>query len=373
MAKKKYDWANGAELLAHTKRKHKILKEYLRQYMVVRCSLPHQERFRLAIVDGFCGGARYKCGSPGSPIIFVETVREATSELNIRRAAQGLKPIEIDLLLIVNDFDPEVIALCKKHLTPIIAEAKEVERRFNVNVEYFNDTFENIYPDTKKLINKNQFNGSVIYNLDQCGHSNIDVSTIADILGSYQAPEIFYTFAIQAFLTYLEAGSRKVLENRFKPFGIDPSAIDDIETLAAGANKNRWLGVTELLVFDVFKGLGGFVSPFSINNPDGYHYWFIHFAKNYRAREVYNQVLHNNSTSQAHFGRSGLQMLRYDPNHEGSLYLFREEDAKNRADNFMMTFRARSPIKAMRWKYRSSTQVSSMKLQRIPMIFANPS
>ncbi len=66
-----------------------------------------------------------------------------------------------------------------------------------------------------------------------------------------------------------------------------------------------------------------FVSPFSINNPGGWRYWLIHFANNYRARQVYNNVLHQNSTAQAHFGRSGLDMLSYDPRHEdGSLYLF---------------------------------------------------
>jgi hypothetical protein len=41
-----------------------------------------------------------------------------------------------------------------------------------------------------------------------------------------------------------------------------------------------------------------------------------------RARQVYNDVLHNNASTQAHFGRSGLNMLSYDPKEEGSLYLF---------------------------------------------------
>ncbi len=38
---------------------------------------------------------------------------------------------------------------------------------------------------------------------------------------------------------------------------------------------------------------------------------------------AYNNVLHDNSSEQAHFGRSGLNMLAYDPSHEdGALYLF---------------------------------------------------
>lgn len=326
MSKKEYDWVNGAELLDHTKRKHKILQEYLRDYMMVRCSSPFPERFRLAIVDGFCGGARYGCGSPGSPIIFVETVKAATSELNIRRAAQGLKPIEVDLLLVVNDLDTEVINLCKSNLAPVIAAVRDQERRLSVTVEDFNGEFEEIYPQIKEVIARHGFKGSVIFNLDQCGHSYVGAPTIVDILGSYPSPEIFYTFAIQALLAYLQANNRSRLERSFAPFDIDPGAVSDLDALAAVANKGTWLGAAERVVFETFKRYGGYVSPFSINNPGGYQYWLIHFAKSYRAREVYNVVMHNNSTSQAHFGRSGLQMLHFDPRHEGSLYLFRDED-----------------------------------------------
>ncbi|MGD9714263.1 MAG: hypothetical protein AB7V46_19700, partial [Thermomicrobiales bacterium] len=66
-----------------------------------------------------------------------------------------------------------------------------------------------------------------------------------------------------------------------------------------------------------------FVSPFSINNPEGWRYWLIHFANAHKARQVYNNVLHDNAPEQAHFGRSGLNMLSYDPSHDdGALYLF---------------------------------------------------
>ena len=77
------------------------------------------------------------------------------------------------------------------------------------------------------------------------------------------------------------------------------------------------------MVFEVFHRCAPFVSPFSINNPDGWRYWFIHFANACRARQVYNNILHDNATLQAHFGRSGLNMLSYDPrDDEGRLYLF---------------------------------------------------
>ncbi|MDP6690957.1 MAG: three-Cys-motif partner protein TcmP, partial [Alphaproteobacteria bacterium] len=74
MARKSYDWSGGAELDDHTRCKHKILKEYFRQYLITRCQLPQQEKFRLAIIDGFAGAGIYNCGSFGSPLIILETL-----------------------------------------------------------------------------------------------------------------------------------------------------------------------------------------------------------------------------------------------------------------------------------------------------------
>ena len=47
MATKQYDWAGGATLEEHSRRKHKILREYFFDYLTVRCQSPHQSRFRL--------------------------------------------------------------------------------------------------------------------------------------------------------------------------------------------------------------------------------------------------------------------------------------------------------------------------------------
>lgn len=85
-----YSWSNGAELDDHSRRKHKILREYFHQYLNVRCQLPQQSKFRLAIVDGFSGGGRYQCGSAGSPIIFIEELDRTLEVINLRRSLQGM-------------------------------------------------------------------------------------------------------------------------------------------------------------------------------------------------------------------------------------------------------------------------------------------
>ena len=123
MTLKEYDWAGGAVLEEHSQRKLKILREYFSKYLSVRCGLPRQSRFRLAIVDGFAGGGRYRCGTSGSPLLFIEVLRASIDQLNIERAAQGSSSLDIECLLVLNDADPAAIRSLRETIAPLLAEA----------------------------------------------------------------------------------------------------------------------------------------------------------------------------------------------------------------------------------------------------------
>jgi three-Cys-motif partner protein len=283
-------------------------------------------------VDGFSGGGRYACGTAGSPIIFIEELQRAVEEVNLRRIAQGLtNALEVECLLIFNDAMPDVTAVLKSFADPIVAAAKENSPKLHLNVCYMSNTFEASYAAIKVLLTRGRFR-NVLFNLDQCGHSKVDTATLADIMASTPSAEIFYTFAIQSLLTYLSRTNPTLLAAQVRGLGIDQKDFQVEDGLISNA---AFLGTAERLVFETFKGAARFVSPFSITNPDGWRYWLIHFANNYRARQVYNDVLHGNGT-QAHFGRSGLNMLAYDPSHEeGSLYLFETNDRTKAKDQLL--------------------------------------
>jgi len=319
MVEKPYQWPDGAKLEEHSKRKHKILREYFYRYLTVRCQLPQREKFRLAIVEGFAGAGKYNCGAPGSPLIFIEELRAAVERFNIYRASNGLKPLEIECLLILNDASPEAIEILEIHVAPLLAEVKQTHPTLHIRVEYTSDEFETAYPAVKQLLQNGRFR-NVIFNLDQYGHSHVNRATLVDIMRSYPSAEIFYTFAIESLLAFLRASEPMALASQLASLNLSET---DLRNLEGGTNKKPWLGVAEKLVFGAFGSCAPFVSPFSINNPDGWRYWLIHFANSYRARQWYNDILHQNSSYQAHFGRSGLDMLSYDPNHDsGTLYLF---------------------------------------------------
>ena len=332
MVRKRYEWADGAELAPHTARKLKILGDYFDQYLRIRCKLPQQSRFRLAVVDGFAGAGRYSKGEAGSPIVLIETLRNVATTLSLKRAIDGMAPLTIDCNLILNDADPTVAGLLRENIAPLLAATRAEVPNLHIRCDVRSHEFEAAFPKIKEELLSGGFR-NVLFNLDQCGHKLVSRATIDDILGSFRSSEIFLTFMIESLMTFLKKANPEGLLKQIQHLGVKSGDMDEIQYLMS--NK-EWLGTAERIVFNSFRGAAAYVSPFSIHNPEGWRYWLIHFAQSQKARQVYNDTLHRNSTHQAHFGRSGLNMLTYDPDREGSLYLFDSDGRKAAAEQLLV-------------------------------------
>lgn len=319
----KYKWLDGATLDEHSKIKHKIVREYFARYIATRCIIPHQKQFRLAICDGFSGGGLYQTGESGSPLIFLEELQKAAEQEALRRTINGMPPLTISCLLILNDSDKEAIQCAKTNIEYFLKVNYDAFRSIDVEIKYINKRFEKSYPEIRNLLIERKYK-NVLFNLDQCGHSLVRRTTIIDIMTTFLCAEIFYTFMIQSLLTYLSKQNHGKLESQLRYLG--PSA-DHLRTLDWHQDDiylsyDQRLGAAEKLVFDLFQACAEFVSPFAVYNPNGWKYWILHFSNSPRAREVYNDTLHENSTLQAHYGRPGIKMLCSDPGKSVSLYLF---------------------------------------------------
>ena len=252
-------------------------------------------------------------------MIFIEELKHAVLAMNTARIARGFAAIEIECLLICNDSDPDAIESLRSCVAPLDAEIAQAVTNLHLRIEYLNDDFEKAYCRIKQFLDMGRYR-NVVFNLDQSGHSHVERSTIHAIMRSYPSVEIFYTFVIGSLLAFLKKAEPERLRTQLGYLGLNGK---DLQVLDGVMNRNAWLGTAERIVFEAFRNCAPFVSPFSINNPEGWRYWLIHFSNNYRARQVYNNVLHENSSMQAHFGRSGLNMLAHDPSdNKGSLYLF---------------------------------------------------
>lgn len=317
-----YQWVDGAVLKEHSKKKHQVLRRYLSEYLQIRCRFPQQSRFRFAVVDGFAGGGAYQGGEPGSPLIFLELLLEQSREINVRRAAEGMALISFECLLIFNDLDNDAVQILQQNVAPLIAQCNAASNLV-VNVEIMNEAFETAYPKIKARLAQDKVTRNVFFNLDQCGNSLVPQSTIVDILTTYQSAEILLNFAAQSMFTFLSRNDPLKLKKTLELHGVDQQQIDDISGVA---NKREWRAAIERLVFESYRNCSPYVSPFAINNPDGWLYWLLHFANEPKARQVYNDLLHDNAGVQGHYGRSGLNMLTYDPSNEGQDYLFADDD-----------------------------------------------
>ena len=252
--------------------------------------------------------------------------------MNTLRAAQGIGTIEFECLLVFNDANLDAINQLKKHATPLLTDVAQTCPNLHLHVEYSNDLFEVAYRRIEKLLRQGRYR-SVLFNLDQCGDRHVDRNTIVEIMRSYPAAEIFYTFMISSLLAFLQKDQPVQLRKRLAHLELTNLSIEKLNGHMA---RNEWLGTAERIVFDAFRLCAPYVSPFSINNPDGWRYWLIHFANAYRARQVYNNILHDNASLQAHFGRSGLNMLYYNPSHEEDmLYLFDDNGRASAKDQLL--------------------------------------
>lgn len=332
MATKHHNWDGETSLGDHSLRKHQILAQYFDAYLEERCKNPIARSFRLAVVDAFSGAGRYSDGNLGSPTIFAETLLNTVRKINERRSADGMPKIDVYCLLVFNDVDQMAISLLEKEIAPFLAMSQEYDSNVNMEVEYFQGKFEELVDQFENRVNESRCR-NVIYNLDQYGYSHVNRSTIIRLINSRRSVEIFLTYAIEAFITFLSPKDIALLNKRLRIVDITidtkrPSKIPD-----PLFQKKEWLGAMERMIFDHFKGCAPYITPFSIHNPVGWRYWLMHFATSHRARQVYNDVLHKNSSPQAHdsspqahVGRAGLDMLAYNPrDEEGLLYLFNDD------------------------------------------------
>ncbi len=316
MVKREYDWENGAKIGPHSKIKLDIIKEYIHEYVRVRCSLPQQERFRLSFVDGFCGAGTYDCGTQGSPLVVLQTLKAVSPEINLRRKIDGFKPITFEFFMYFNDLSPIAIHALQGGVNTFLKEHRAEQSGTTFHIDYFEVDFgKSLTSISQKILATKVRN--TIFNLDQYGHSSVSETHLKSALSLTRSSEVFLTFSIKSFLAFISPSKRQ-----------DKRIFDGkISEIPLHKTKKAWLAAVEKIVFDEFQTLANFVSPFSINNKTGWEYWLVHFANSFRARQVYNDILHRKKNSQAHVGRSGLKMLRYNTIEDASLYLF---DANSR-------------------------------------------
>lgn len=332
MAKKTplYGWESDAApppLHKHSKTKHDVYRQYLSDYLRERLKNVRIDKFRINVIDGFCGGGIFSTGrtgvyEDGSPLIILETLEKLKTEIQATRR----KPFELDYHLYFVDKDPEAIALLKTTL-----KQRGYEHLIGNRIEIQCEEFVSAAPS---LIGKLKGRGSSIFILDQYGYSDVPFNILRSIFTELHKPEVILTFAYGHLETFVRDYER--LNKHLKSLGLSEIQRDKFEEV----ERSRWMlnYFIQQQLHVAFLGVAPYFTPFFIVSRDdsaaglggsNLAYWLVHLSKHSLANDVMKRTHWALNNHFAHFGGDGMFMLGFDPNNAPNgdqAYLFQDTD-----------------------------------------------
>lgn len=310
MAKRHYDWSNGPAILdEHSLTKHQVLVDYLVRYFQQRLlNARGRERFKITLVDGFCGGGLYELRGSGqlvvgSPLRMIEAVDAAFAIVNANRP----KLIALDVQFVFVDKDRGAL----EHLRRVLHERGH-EPAIGVTIHLLCADFGVAVDEVLARIHRHTpRSGTALFFLDQYGYAEVPATLIQRIFQSSRNAEVVLTFHVSSFATYTndefaQRISATLQIDIFKQLGT--RSIEQIK-----ANDADWRRFIQAALYAALVEQCGaaFFTPFFIRGTGAGHgeYWLVHLSQHHRAQDVMKQVHWQHSNHFVHYGGAGLNML----------------------------------------------------------------
>ena len=325
MPKIGYEWELGSPpptIEAHSLAKHDVLREYLSNYVQILCKRPVIEQLNLTLVDGFSGGGlytHYKSGEIiyGSPLILLNTIKEAEIQVNITRKEHGIR----NTLKINTNY--YFVDKSKANSAYLHATLKESEFKSLVDktVHLINDPF-NLQLDKIICATKNMPRSQrCIFLLDQYGYSDVSFSQIKNIFNNFNNAEVILTFATDSLINFISDESYEQYKKIIESIGLH-EVIDVDELIEAKEDNPMWRYVIETQLVNAIKSQSGarFFTPFFIiSRKSNRAYWLVHLSMHPRAQDEMTRLHWKMNNHFQHYGKAGLNMLGYDPANDATL------------------------------------------------------
>jgi len=324
-----YHWKIGAEVPTlgnHSVAKHEIFERYVKIYIDTLTKSHFQRRLNLTIVDGFCGGGRYRLdGSEvdGSPLRMLHAVEQAQNTLNEARA-RGFT-IAADFVFI--DENADHLAYLRDLLIK-----RGFGDRLDKDIRLVKSTFEEAAPGVIDAIRKKGRAHRSLFFLDQYGWSDVKLATVRRIMSELTNPEVVLTFMVDALVNLLceKNSTISALAN------IDLKR-EDAQALIAMKENKGWKRIIQNTLYQHIQSHTGasFYTPFFIHPPESHRdYWLLHLSKHHQAREEMGNVFWGIQNTMEHFGGPGLNALGFDPGvdmRQGMMDYTFDDDAETRS------------------------------------------
>lgn len=336
MAKKHYNYANGiAELDDHSVTKHKVLVEYLIRYFEQRTlNFRGREKFKITLVDGFCGGGQYQLKNSGeivfgSPLHMIKAVEEAQVRVNAGRT----KHINLEVQYIFIDKN----RLAINHLLSVL-KTEGYGDRVGKTIHLFCSEFVIQIDDILKRIRFHTPRVSTaLFFLDQYGYAEVPAPLIQRIFKELSNAEIILNFHVSSFATYTNDELVNKISNTLKIDILTRLGGKSIEQIKA--NDADWRRFIQGALYEALvSGCDAkYFTPFFIRGAGAGHgeYWLVHLSQHHRAQDVMKQVHWQHHNHFIHYGGAGLDMLA--PQTMGFMQEFDggfkfDDGAKNKSD-----------------------------------------
>lgn len=310
MAKRHYDWSNGPAVLdEHSLTKHQVLVDYLVRYFQQRLlNAPGRERFKITLVDGFCGGGLYELRGSGqlvvgSPLRMIEAVEVAFALVNANRT----KLIAFDVQFVFVDKDRGAL----EHLRKVLQDRGH-GHAIGVSIHLLHAEFGVAAQEVLARIQLHTpRSGTALFFLDQYGYAEVPATLIRRIFQTSRNAEVVLTFHVSSFATYTndefaQRISATLQIDIFKRLGT--RSIEQIK-----ANDTDWRRFIQAALYEALVERCGaaFFTPFFIRGMGAGHgeYWLVHLSQHHRAQDVMKQVHWQHSNHFVHYGGAGLNML----------------------------------------------------------------
>jgi len=305
-----FGWKIGStppSLSAHSDAKLRLIARYLESYFPAILVNHAQDRQRITLVDGFCGGGRFTDDGSivsGTPFLFLEAVVKAERIANTGRN----KPLTIDAEYHFVDSKRDHVEFLRAELIKA-GYLDQLDR----SIFLYNADFETVFPDICRRIEGRTKRGvgRSIFLLDQKGYSDVAFETVRKIL-RFSAAECILTFAVGWLIDYLTDKPQTL--KRVSPIEISEEQLR--EFLRFKDEQGGRYVIQRLLLRHIADATKArFQSPFFLRSKEARKdLWLVHLSNHLKARNVMvdSHWLINNQS--LHQGHGGLEMLGFNPN-----------------------------------------------------------
>lgn len=306
----KYRWSDRRKappIDRHSIAKHQMLSAYLRLYVQTLAKDVKRERLRLTLIDGFAGGGIYTGMDgdewKGSPLRMLDAAAEAEKEEQSRRH----KNFSLDTRFWFVEDDHDTFHFLKATLQSHGYDTSG-ESKISLRHSRFQDSIEEIICDIEGRGTARR----AIFVLDQYGYRDVPTSAIRAILGRLPNAEIILTFATDWLVDYLNDAPE--FDEILKVIGLSSTARALLDS--QHEDPANWRKAIQFSLYsDLAKRCGAeFYTPFFIHSENAHRtYWLMHLSNHIRAKDVMTSLHWELKNHFAHYGRSGLCMLGFDP------------------------------------------------------------